>query len=248
MADVPAHDALGALAQFFVHDGTLGDTLGQVAALACGAGPADMVGITMLVDDAPGTGVFTDPEAPEIDQAQYRSGQGPCLDAFRTQETYLIRDTSTETRWPDFCRDAAGHGIQSTLSLPITARETGLGALNLYSRSEDAFSDDDVVHMTTFATHAAFVLANAQLYWDSRQLNENLNQAMASRATIEHAVGIIMAGGGKSPEDAFEVLSRASQRENRKLREIAAEIVERARSRTPLSEATPSPSLVVDSD
>jgi AmiR/NasT family two-component response regulator len=76
-------------------------------------------------------------------------------------------------------------------------------------------------------------LANAQLYWDSRQLNQNLNQAMESRATIEHAVGIVMAGGGKTPEEAFEVLARASQRQNRKLREIAVEIVERAQTRTP---------------
>jgi len=248
MAAVPAPDALGALAQFFVHDATLGDTLRQVAELACLAGPADMVGITMLVDDTPSTAVCTDPEAADVDQSQYRTGQGPCLDAFHSQETFLIRDTATESRWSEFCRDAAGRGIQSTLSLPITARDTGLGALNLYSRTHDAFSDDDVAHMATFATHAAFVLANTQLYWDSRQLNENLNQAMASRATIEHAVGIIMAGGGRSPEEAFEVLSRASQRENRKLREIAADIVERARSRSAPVEAGQRLSLVVDAD
>ena len=81
--------------------------------------------------------------------------------------------------------------------------------MNLYSRTEAAFDEDDVTRMQTFATHAAFVLANAQLYWDSRQLSENLNQAMQSRATIEHAVGIVMASGGKSPEEAFEVLARA---------------------------------------
>ena len=37
-----------------------------------------------------------------------------------------------------------------------------------------------------------------------------------------------MVGGGRSPDEAFQVLVRASQRENRKLRDIAAEIVERA--------------------
>jgi GAF domain-containing protein len=225
-------DVFEALSQFFVHDGTLGETLHRVAELACEAGPADMAGITMLVEDTPSTGVFTDPEAVEIDQSQYRSGRGPCLEAFRTQETYRIESTATETRWPEFASDAANHGIKSTLSLPISARNTGVGALNLYSRTEAAFSEDDVIRMRTFATHAAFVLANAQLYWDSRQLNQNLNQAMESRATIEHAVGIVMAGGGKNPEEAFEVLARASQRQNRKLREIAVEIVERAQSRS----------------
>ncbi len=64
--------------------------------------------------------------------------------------------------------------------------------------------------MLTFATHAAFVFANSQLYWDARQLNENLSEALRSRATIDQAVGIILAGGGRSPDEAFQVLVRAS--------------------------------------
>ena len=228
MADIPgADDAFGALVQFFVRDGTLGDTLLHVAQLACQAGPADMAGITMLVDGTPSTAVFTDTEAPDIDRAQYESGQGPCLDAFRNQQIYRIESTATDVRWPQFARQAADHGINSTLSLPITARGEGLGALNLYARAEGAFSDADAERMMTFATHSAFVLANAQVYWDARLLNENLNQAMQSRATIDHAVGIVMATGGKSSKEAFQVLVRASQRENRKLREIAEEIVAR---------------------
>jgi GAF domain-containing protein len=227
-----ADDAFGALAQFFVHDGTLGDTLLQVAELACKAGPADMAGITLLVDGIPSTGVFTDSEAPEIDKAQYGSEQGPCLDAFRDQSAYRIESTAADTRWPEFARTAAHHGIRSTLSLPITARDESLGALNLYSRTEAAFRDADVERMMTFAAHSAFVLTNAQVYWDARHLNENLNQAMQSRATIDHAVGIVMATGGKNPQEAFQVLVKASQRQNRKLREIATEIVVRAETST----------------
>jgi GAF domain-containing protein len=223
-----ASDAFAALAQFFVHDGTLGDTLLHVAELACKAGPADMAGITMLVDGVPSTGVFTDSEAPEIDKAQYESEQGPCLDAFRDQSVYRIESTAADVRWPEFARTAARHGVKSTLSLPITAREESLGALNLYSRTEAAFSEADIERMMTFATHSAVVLTNAQVYWDARHLNENLNQAMRSRATIDHAVGIVMATGGKNSQEAFQVLVRASQRENRKLREIATEIVARA--------------------
>ena len=177
-----AGDVFGALAQFFVHDGTLGDTLQRVAELACKAGPADMAGITMLVDGVPSTGVFTDAEAPEIDKAQYDSAQGPCLDAFRNQSAYCIESTAADTRWPEFVRTAAHHGIKSSLSLPITARAESLGALNLYSRTEAAFGEADIERMMTFATHSAFVLTNAQVYWDARHLNENLNQAMQSTA------------------------------------------------------------------
>jgi GAF domain-containing protein len=228
VATSSADDAFEALVEFFVREETLGDTLRRVAELACQAGPADMAGITMLVDGKPSTGIFTDPEAPEIDEAQYRTGQGPCLDAFRHQRVFRIDSTATEDRWPDFAREAAAHGIKSTLSLPISARGESIGALNLYARTTAAFDDEVTTRMLTFSTQAAFVLANAQVYWDARQLSENLNEALRSRSNIEHAVGIIMAGGGRNADEAFQVLVRASQRENRKVRDIAAELVARA--------------------
>ena len=119
-------EGLSALAQFFVSDGTPGDTLLRVSQLACEVAPADMAGITLLVEGKPKTGVFTDAEAPDIDAAQYESGQGPCLDAFRHQRVYRIDSTSADNRWPDFARMAADHGIASTLSMPVTARGKAL--------------------------------------------------------------------------------------------------------------------------
>lgn len=53
-----------------------------------------------------------------------------------------------------------------------------------------------------------------------------LQAAMASRATIEQAKGIIMGATGCTPDEAFELLKRQSQHENRKLREVAEELVE----------------------
>ena len=84
-----------------------------------------------------------------------------------------------------------------------------------------------------FATQAAVVLANAKTYWDARALGENLEEAMRSLATIEQAKGIIMSQSGVGPEAAVDLLRQASQRENRKLREIAQELVERQTTREP---------------
>jgi GAF domain-containing protein len=221
-------DALGALSQFFVSDGTLGDTLLRVAELACKAvGPADLAGLTLLVDGKPATGVFTDPEAPEIDAAQYDSGHGPCLDAFRHQQAYRIDSTADERRWPEFASLAAAYGIVATLSIPVTARGESLGALNFYSRT-GPFDDLCTQQAEVFAQQSAIALANAQVYWDARQLGENLQQAMRSRSVIDQAIGILLTDGGRGPDEAFQLLVRASQRENRKLRDVAAEIVRRA--------------------
>ena len=133
--DEAIRESLRALTQFFVNDGTLGDTLLRVSEMACSITPATYAGITLLVDGVARTGVFTHPDAPEIDEAQYRSGEGPCMYAFGNQKTYRIDDTASDARWPEFAAAAMGHGIHATLSIPLAARGAGIGALNLYAES-----------------------------------------------------------------------------------------------------------------
>ena len=192
-----------------------------------------MVGLTMLVEGRARTAVFTDDAAPEVDSAQYETGSGPCLDAFRHQQVYRIDDMEKDTQWPAFSEAAAAHGLESSMSIPLVARHEGVGALNFYSRAPAAFSDDDVQTGLQFGTHAAIVLANSQAYWDAHQLGEDMAQAMKSRATIEQAKGILMGAQRCSADEAFQVLVRASQRENRKLREVAEELVSRVQQPGP---------------
>jgi len=219
-------DGISALSRFFVGDATLGETLRRVSDLARAAVPsADMVGLTMMVDGRPMTAVFTDETAAEIDSAQYDSGTGPCLDAFRKMEVNRIEDTEADYQWPAFSAAAAAHGLRSVLSLPLVASHEGVGALNFYSRQPKAFSAEETELASVFATQAGIVLANTRAYWDAHELSEQLTEALASRATIEQAKGILMGAQRIGPDEAFQLLVRASQRENRKLREIAEELV-----------------------
>jgi GAF domain-containing protein len=226
----PLQAAVAALNNYFIGDQTLGDTLHQVAELTIQAIPeVDHVGITLLVDGKLKTSVFTHPEVPDIDRAQYRTGEGPCVDAYRSGQMHRIESTLQPGRWQEFRDSAARHGVLSTLSLPLTAGHTTIGAMNLYAEVEGAFAaDDDPSVAEIFASQAAFLLANAQAYWDARTLSENLQQAMESRAEIEQAKGIIMATMGIDADAAFEELRHQSQYENIKLRDIAREVVERA--------------------
>ena len=76
-----------------------------------------------------------------------------------------------------------------------------------------------------FALQASIVVANAHAYWASFELTRHLTAAMASRAVIEQAKGILMAVHRFSADDAFDRLRRQSQSENRKLRSVAADLV-----------------------
>jgi len=80
-----------------------------------------------------------------------------------------------------------------------------------------------------FATQASVALANAQLYDSAYRMTQQLQEALTSRARIDQAKGILMARNGVSADEAFEMLRTTSQNENRKLREVAQELVDRVR-------------------
>jgi GAF domain-containing protein len=213
------------LSQFLIPDGTLDATLQRVAELAVQeVDGCDMAGVTVMRDGKPETTVFTDPTAPHIDQAQYESGSGPCLEAFMTGHVLRIVDTASEDRWPEFAAAAHAEGVNSTLSLPLLVGASTLGALNLYSKAVDGF--DDEPHALLFSAQAAVVLANSQAYWAAHHLATQLQLAMDSRAPIEQAKGILMQRYGYDADAAFGELRRMSNESNRKLRDVADDIVD----------------------
>jgi GAF domain-containing protein len=226
MPESPLTQSLAALSRFFVGDGTVEETLLRVADLTVEAVPAaDLVGLTLVVEGRQRTAIFTDPMAPELDQAQYDTGEGPCLAAFADQRITQIESTSEPGPWPAFREAAVRHGIGSTMSFPLVIDKVSLGAMNLYSRRERAFVEADRSNGELFASQTSIVLANAQAYWDARQLSAGLSEAMHHRAVIEQAKGILMGAQGIDEEAAFAMLVTASQRENTKLRDVAHRIV-----------------------
>jgi GAF domain-containing protein len=216
-------------------DTPLTDVLQRVTTLAArSVSNCTVAGITVTQNGRPQTPVYTDERSPQVDQVQYDNDSGPCLDALREGKVFMITDTATESRWPEFCQAAVAAGLRSTLSVPIDVsgnRTDVLGALNLYSEEPEGFDDEAVASTASFAHQAAIVIANAQAYWGAKELSDQLQSALESRAVIEQAKGILMGREGITADQAFEVLVRASQRENRKLRELAADIVARAEGR-----------------
>jgi GAF domain-containing protein len=160
----------------------------------------------------------TDEVVRRIDAVQYRTGQGPCLDAIREQTTVRVADLRGEPRWPAFAKAAADLGIRSMLAFQLYVRADGLGALNLYSADPDAFDDRDEQIGLLLASHASIAMIGAQQ-------NEQLRAAMVHRDVIGQAQGILMERHSITSRKAFDLLVHASQLTNRKLRDIADELV-----------------------
>ncbi len=155
--------------------------------------------------------------AKDADAIQYEVGEGPCLGAIREQETHLIEDLEEEERWPRFRERALELGVASILTFRLFIEGDTMGALNLYSRRARAFDDEALAVGTIFASHASVALKAA--------ISEAGHEAaIRSRDVIGQAKGIIMERQGLSADEAFDLLREISQRENRRVRDIADEI------------------------
>jgi GAF domain-containing protein len=119
-------------------------------------------------------------------------------------------------------------GARSSLSLPLPVQDEAIGALNVYAAVPNAFDEAAARLGQEFAAYAAVAVANAVSFSTAADAARNLQAAMENRAVIEQAKGILIATTGCDAESAFRLLVQQSQHENRKLREIAIELVERS--------------------
>ncbi|SNS37168.1 ANTAR domain-containing response regulator [Rhodococcoides kyotonense] len=196
----------------------------QVVAVVPGA---DMAGVT-LPGERPGetaTAACTDGRVFAVDSDQFRSGEGPSLDAARTRSKVRARLSDIAVRWPTFAADAADVGVRSYLSVPISVDTDRIGSLNIYSWTDHGFSDTDEILLSVFAAAVESAVWNSRRALAAQTELDGLREAMRTRAAIEQAKGIVMAIRGIGPDDAFDVLSIQSQSENVKLSEIARRVV-----------------------
>ncbi|MCA1822763.1 MAG: GAF and ANTAR domain-containing protein [Mycobacteriales bacterium] len=201
-------------------------TVGRISEIACRTlSRCDAASITVLNNDAGDTVASTSQVAVDLDESQYEDKSGPCLEAIRERTVYEVPNIAAEGRWPSLRAAADKAGIAAVLSLPMVVRGEASTGLNVYSKRAGAFDPEERKTGEMLAAAAAVAASNAHIYDASRRLSQQLEQAMASRAVIEQAKGILMAEQRCTPDDAFDLLRRASQRENVKLREIAQRIV-----------------------
>ena len=210
----------------------LGDVLTEITTLARKAIPAfEAASITLIRGERAFTATYDGQMALDADEMQYERGYGPCMDAALSGTLLPVDDMRSETRWPDYAATVVSRGVLSSLSVPLPLQTELLGALNCYSRRPSSFGDDSAQAAVEVAGYVAVAVVNAMGYIQAADLAHHMQEAMASRSVIEQAKGIIMAQNRCDAEAAFDVLRRASQGRNVKIRDLAADLVERVGTR-----------------
>jgi ANTAR domain/GAF domain len=206
--------------------GTVHGTLQQIVDLAVvSIAGCDAAGIFLVEDEQIHTMAFSDPAVVDLDRLQYETDEGPCLDAVSERRTFYARDLSDDPRWPRFGPAAAAMGFRGLLACPLSITRR-VSALNLYARLPDAYSTIDRGTGEIFGTLGGIALGSAEERDREDEKATNLLEALRTREIIGQAQGILMERERLTSEQAFDLLRRASQHMNIKLREIAQMLVE----------------------
>jgi GAF domain-containing protein len=224
---VTTAEAVEGLRDLFAAEEHLDVVARRVAETAVAAIPhADVVSITVLSWPDVRTAACTDEQALALDDQQYASGHGPCLEAALTRTPLRAIVADEHHRWPEFVEAAEHVGIRASLSVPLVI--TGVdgeqelaGSLNIYSYTATAFDPFDTELMRLYSVAAGQAISNASRWQKARETVTQLETALHSRSDIDMAKGALIAIHGCDPSGAFARLIGESQRRNTKLRDVA---------------------------
>ena len=181
---------------------------------------------TLIRGEKPFTAAYDGQLALDADELQYQKGYGPCIDAGLSGQVLVVDVMATDERWPDYGRNAASHGIGSSLSVPLPFQTATLGALNTYSTRRHAIGRADRALGQEVASWIALAVGTAETVARTSDELKDMLTAMKSRAVIEQAKGM---GDGEVQDQRGPCVRGVSPRlretSNIKLRDVAQDLI-----------------------
>ena len=158
---------------------------------------------------------------------EIQGAQGPCLDAFSSGRAVQANAADSRVRWPVFAPKAFGTGFQVMCAVPLRVRTDVIGALNLFRGSDERFTGAEMEIAQAMAEMAAIGLIQERALRERNLLAAQLQAALNSRVIIEQAKGMIAEYLTVTVDDAFKLLRNYAHYHNRKLSEVASDVVDR---------------------
>ncbi len=194
---------MASMARDLLAQESVGATLERITASATElVEGCDAAGILVVHDSKVETLAPTHQLVIDSDQLQQELGEGPCFDtANAPQGERVFGITGPQPRWSACAAQAQALGVGSMMGFLLFTDDENLGALNLYSRKPDAFTEASELAGWLLASHAAVAFSSARTH-------AQMGQAIATRHVIGEAMGIRMGRRHLTEEEAFDVLRR----------------------------------------
>jgi transcriptional regulator with GAF, ATPase, and Fis domain len=158
---------------------------------------------------------------------EIQCAQGPCLDAFGTGHAVQASAAESRQRWPVFAPRASEAGFRVLCAVPMRAHADIIGALNLFRGSDQSFSDADLEIARAMAQVATIALIQERAIRERSLLAEQMQAALRSRIVIEQAKGMLAEHLSTTVDQAFQLLNNYARNHNRRLTEVARDVVDR---------------------
>ena len=227
-AEVALARAFVRLADTLASDFDLVDFLQGLSADSVEILGAEAAGV-MLVDMRGGLRLIasSDERMRLLELFELQGAQGPCLDAFSTGRPVQASAADGRIRWPDFARRASDSGFQMLCAVPLRVRTDVIGAMNLFRGTDAPFTSDEMDIAQAMAEMAAIGLIQERALRERTFLTEQLQAALTSRVIIEQAKGMLAEYLKVTVDDAFELLRNYARTRNRKLSDVARDVIDR---------------------
>ncbi|GAA1140127.1 GAF and ANTAR domain-containing protein [Kribbella jejuensis] len=217
--------AFGELAVELYSAATMAETVDLVLDCALRLPGCDCAGLILMQrGNHLQTAGVTDLRVEHADQLQLEYGEGPCVPVGSEHYDVLVGDTVSDPRWPRWSPAVAELGLRNVLTVRLFTTRSPLGALNLYQAHPGQFTAADEVIASVLARHASVAV-------DTVQRTSMLAQVAEASSTIGQAQGRLMERYAIDADQAFAVLRRCSQ-DNNKLRVVVDELVSTRRPPT----------------
>jgi len=162
-----------------------------------------------------------------VELFEVESDEGPCVESFTTGQPVSDTDLSVvDTRWAQFSHRAGQAGFAAVHAVPMRLRDEVIGVLNLFSIQTGSLTADDAFLGRALANVTTIGLLQQRAINHRDMVAEQLQGALNSRVVIEQAKGVLFERLKLDMHDAFGMLRSYARRTNRRLSDVARDVIE----------------------
>lgn len=164
-----------------------------------------------------------------VEMIEVQRDDGPCYDCWRSGEPIVEDDLEQAVdRWPRFAPAALKLGFRAVSALPMKLRDERVGALNLFADHRDGLHRPAQVALAQALADMATIGIVHQRRFQARDgLITQLQGALDSRVVLEQAKGFLAEQTGLDIDEAFRLMRDHARRQQRRLHDVAADVVAR---------------------
>ncbi|HSP39692.1 MAG TPA: GAF and ANTAR domain-containing protein [Frankiaceae bacterium] len=195
----------------------------------------DGAALSLWLDgDARGTFGASGTLSRRLDELQFTFGEGPCVDAVRTDRPVLVNDLdqARQARWPAFTGAALEAGVGAIFAMPVRIAVMPFGSLDLFRHRAGELSDADLnagFEAAELATLPLLDLMSSQVDWAAVGEGGDASEQLASleRVEVYQAVGMLIGQLDVTPAEAMARLRGHAFSTGATASEVAWRIVDR---------------------